>query len=93
MPILTNTRQDIFLFAMELIDMFWKYNEAVRAIRICAFNLNSKNTIQMDIFTNIIHKSSLDTAIDNIRKRYGYFSLTPANKIKASTLDLPRIEV
>ena len=89
----SNTNKDLVNEAMSLIDTFWNYNEAVRAVRICAYDLCDANVIQLNMFNNIQQKKSLDVAIDKIRKRYGYYSISPAIKINNTKLDLSRIEV
>ena len=93
MNITTNNSKDLVYESMNLIDSFWQYNQAVRAIRICTYNLSNANIVQLNMFTNIIKTKSIDNALDKIRKKYGYYSITPAIKINNTKLDMSRIEV
>lgn len=81
MPFASNTSGDISKFAMELISSFWHYNEPVRAIRICTYNLSTSKQIQLCMFSNQDLKLSTNTAIDKIRKKYGYSAILTANAI------------
>lgn len=88
-----NSCNNLEKFSMKIIDNFWEYNYPVRAIRICSYNLTNASQTQVCMFDNLIKKSTLNNTIDNIRNKYGYYSITPATLIKNSTLDLSRVEV
>ena len=94
LPFATNTASDITKYAMELIDHFWNYSTTpVRAIRICSYNLTSAKETQMCMFASEIKNQKINTALDKIRKKYGYYAIAPLSLIKSSKLDLTRVEV
>ncbi len=88
----TNTNLDLCNCCMRLIDSFWKYGTAVRAIRICTYNLSSCNETQLNMFSNSLKNSNLNSALDKIRNKYGYYSITPLSLAKSTVLDLSRVE-
>ncbi len=89
----TNTNHDISQYAMKLIDSFWEYNTAVRAIRICSYNLTSSSYTQLSMLSLCEKDTNLNTAIDQIRKKYGYYSIAPLSITKSSHIDPSRVEV
>ena len=93
LPFETNTNTDLVNEAMLLLDTFWKYNEPVRAVRVCAYKLCDASIVQLNMFYNLFEKLSLNTALDEIREKYGYYSITPAIKINNTKLDLTRVEL
>lgn len=93
LPFPTNTNTNLIHFAMSIIDSFWNYNTPVRAIRICTYNLTNSKQTQISMFSNMLKTSSLDTAIDTIRSKYGYYSITPAKALNNKFLDLERVKV
>ena len=94
LPFATNTSSDLTLCAMTLIDSFWNYSTtAVRAIRICSYNLTNSQTTQLCMFSESIKNQNLNTALDKIRSRYGYYSIAPLSTAKSTRLDLSRVEV
>lgn len=88
----TNTASDLTISVMKIIDKFWEYNTPIRAIRICSYNLTDAKETQLCMFNSEIKNSSLNTAIDKIRSRYGYYAIAPLSTAKTKTLDLTRIE-
>ena len=93
MPYATNTNSDIALFAMKILDNGWEYNTPVRAIRICSYNLSSAKQTQLCMFSEEIQNSSLNLALDQIRKKYGYYSIAPLSLAKNTLIDYSRVEV
>lgn len=89
----TNSLCDLITFSMKILDSFWQYNLPVRAIRICAYNLSSAQTIQLNMFSNTQKKDSLNAGLDKVRQKYGYYSIMPASTLKNSHIDLTRVEV
>ena len=67
---------------MSIIDSFWEYNVPVRAVRVCAYNLSKSTQIQLSMFNNFDKKNTLNSAIDKIRDKYGYYSICSANIIQ-----------
>ncbi len=76
--------QDIYQVAFKLLKKS-PYKLPVRNLAVSCFGLSSKNTIQLDLFTDNLKKSSLAQAIDDINHRWGSFVITPA--IMANTED------
>lgn len=89
----TNTLSDLITFSMKTIDDFWNYNVPIRAIRICSYNLSNAQKVQLSMFCNHEKKDKLNSSLDKIREKYGYYSIMPASTLKNSHLDLKRVEV
>ena len=83
---------DLVKAVMEMLDSVWQYNQAIRAVRICAYNLSSAKQTQLNMFSNQIKNYVLNSSVDEIRHKYGYFSLIPASTLKNSHLDLSKVE-
>lgn len=81
LPFSSNSSKDFVKTSMLILDSFWKYNEPIRAIRICSHNLTPLNHMQLNIFNDINKKDSLNLAIDSIRNKYGYYSISSANML------------
>ena len=84
---------DFLNASMKIIDSCWKYNKAVRAIRICSYNLSNANKTQLCMFSNETNNYAFNTTLDEIRHKYGYFALIPASTLKNPHLDLVKVEV
>ena len=82
LPESINSAKDIVKYAMQIIEQFWKFDEKIRAIRISCTNLTNGNCTQLSIFQSIAEKkSALNTALDEIRAKYGKESIKPANML------------
>ena len=92
LPFYTSYASDLVNAVMKMTDKFWKYNTAVRAIRVCTFNLSEASKTQLCMFSNEIKNYALNTTIDEIRHKYGYSAIMPASTIKNSHLNLEKIE-
>lgn len=92
-PFATNTRGDLARYAMKLIDSFWEYGIAVRAIRICSYNLSSTKQTQLSMFSECVKNLKLNSALDQIRNKYGYYSIAPLSLLTSKTLDHTRVEI
>lgn len=88
MPVPTNSTLILAESAMNLIDSFWKYNEKIRAIRICCSNLSEKAYVQTSLFDTAINvkKTALSSALDSIRNKYGNDIIKLASISKADFL-------
>lgn len=84
---------DLVNAVMKILDSFWKYDIAVRAIRICAYNLTNSSQTQMCLFSNELKNSALNNTIDKIRQKYGYMSVIPASTLNNSFLNMQKIEL
>lgn len=75
----TNTANDIFDGVMLIISKMWQSGTYIRSIRISLSNLSDENSVnQLNFFSNKTeNKQKLDKAIDTIRKKYGYLSISP----------------
>ncbi|MBQ9786051.1 MAG: DNA polymerase IV [Clostridia bacterium] len=92
MPFVTNTSTHLSRFAMQIIDEFWQYNTPVRAVRICTYNLTNSKQTQLCMFSEEIKNSNLNKALDKIRTKYGYFSISPLGTQKSTNLNLEKIQ-
>ena len=88
----TNSQSHIINTVMNTIDSFWQYNIPIRAIRICVYNLSNAKQTQQCMFSNIIKDTSLNLAIDKIRSKYGYHSISPAISINNNYIDIDRLK-
>ncbi len=84
---------DFVSAVMKMLDRDWNFSCAVRAIRICSYNLSSAKKTQLSMFSNEIKNYNLNSTIDQIRHKYGYFSVMPASTLKNPHLDLQKVEV
>ena len=75
-----NSMKDIVKYSMLLVNEFWPYAEKIRAIRVSCSKLTSNKSEQLNLFhiTSNTKQNSLNTAIDEIRKKYGKKSIQPA---------------
>ena len=87
----TNSQAIITNTVMNIIDSFWQYNTPIRAIRICTYNLSNAKQTQQCMFSDTIKDISLNAAIDKIRLKYGYRSITPAVSINNKYIDIDRL--
>lgn len=78
--------------SMKIIDSICDYNQAIRAIRICSYNLSSTKQTQLCMFSNEVKNRKFNSCLDQIRKKYGYLSIVPASTIKNSQLNLSRVK-
>lgn len=92
LPFATNTSNNLSNFVMELLDSFWKYNTAVRSVRICTYYLSNAKQTQMCMFSQEIKNGNLNKALDKIRSKYGYFAIAPLGTQKSSNLNLSKVE-
>lgn len=73
----TNLSKDIYNTAMEIVDQIWNEVCPLRSIRITVSNLDSEDNYQLDLFDTDRNRKTLENAIDKIRQKYGYNSITP----------------
>ena len=73
----TNLSKDIYNTAMEIVDQIWNEVCPLRSIRITVSNLDSEDNYQLDLFDTNRNRKTLENAIDKIRQKYGYNSITP----------------
>jgi len=69
--------QDIYRVAYKILRRS-PYHLGVRNLAVSCFNLSSRFTIQLELFTDTLKKEKLTTAIDDINERWGNFVITPA---------------
>lgn len=82
LPYSINSAKDIVKFAMQLIDTFWHYDEKIRAVRVSVYALSTDQRQQLSVFQALEQKkTALNTALDEIRKKYGTKSIQPATML------------
>lgn len=87
LPYAINSTQDIVHFAMQIINKFWTFDEKIRSVRISCSKLYHQPIQQLSFFnTTDNKKTSLNTAIDIIREKYGKNSIQPAILMSAGFL-------
>ncbi len=72
----TNTAKDLYTEALKLINTMWKPGFLIRSIRISVSNITDENE-QINLFEDKQNKDKLNSAIDKIRQKYGYKSISP----------------
>ena len=72
----TNTAKDIFNEAIKIIDTMWQVGTLIRSVRVSICNLCNTND-QINLFDTNQNKDNLNKAIDKIRQKYGYQSISP----------------
>lgn len=91
-PFCTCYNTDLVNEVMKMIDSGWKYNKAVRAIRVCSYNLSKSDNTQLCMFSNEVKNRSLSLCLDKVRNKYGYFAIVPASTIKNPHLNLSKVK-
>lgn len=92
LPFCTCHNSDLLREAMKILDSFWAYNQPVRAIRICAFDLSNTQQTQLNMFSDEIKNRTLNCTLDKIRGKYGYFAIVPASTLDNPLLNLSKVE-
>lgn len=93
LPFCTCHSTDFAGEVMKLLDSFWEFNQPVRAIRICSFNLSNAKETQLNMFSNEIKNHALSVTLDKIRGKYGYFAIAPASTLNNPLFDASKVEV
>ena len=77
-----NSAKDIVSHTMKIIKSFWKFDEKIRSIRISCGHLSSDASIQLSVFQLANDKkNALNSALDEIREKYGKTSIQPASML------------
>lgn len=78
----TSNTKDIYLKAKELLKEMYK-GEAIRLVSLRVDNLSNKDECQLTLFDNRENKKqeSLDKALDKLKEKYGYTSITRGGKL------------
>lgn len=84
----TQCSSDIFLAAMNLFSKQYSWKNPVRTLGIRATSLESSVTLQLSFFDfeQPAKEERLDRAVDEIRRRFGYFSIERALILKNKNL-------
>jgi DNA polymerase-4 len=81
----TNISSDIMSISINIIKEVWDLDKPIRMITITAINLESSNNYeQLNIFESDNKRErneKIERTIDNIRKKYGYKSITKGTNI------------
>ena len=77
LPYYTNTERDIYKESMQLISTFWNGYSPIRSVRIsCSTLISDSEYFQCNLFENSDKKQKLNQAIDQVRKKFGYNSIS-----------------
>lgn len=84
----TSTTKEIYQKAKELLEQMYKKGTAIRLIGLRVDNLVEKGEIQLSLFKNEENKKQedLDRAIDKIKEKYGYNTITRAGKMQVGNI-------
>jgi DNA polymerase-4 len=82
--------QDIYRLAQKIL-FIAPYRKPVANLAVSCFNLVKHDTLQLDLFNNVLKQQRLVSAIDSINERWGNFVITPAKMIGTQDLVPDRI--
>ena len=63
----------------------------LRHVAISTFNLKPKNSLQLEIFSNVLKKDKLTNSLDFINTKYGDYTIYPARMINTKDIVKDRI--
>ena len=83
----TSSTKIIYKKARELLEEMYK-GEAVRLVGVRLDNLETKEEMQMNLFSNesIEKQDKLDKVLDTLKKKYGYESISRAGKMNVDDI-------
>ena len=83
----TSSTKVIYKKARELLEEMYK-GEAVRLVGVRLDNLEEKESMQMNLFSNesIEKQDKLDKVLDSLKQKYGYESIIRAGKMNVSDI-------
>ena len=83
----TSSTKIIYKKARELLEEMYK-GEAVRLVGVRLDNLEGKESMQMNLFSNesIEKQDKLDKVLDSLKQKYGYESIIRAGKMNVSDI-------
>jgi DNA polymerase-4 len=81
LPCQTSSTKEIINTAKEITKEMYR-NEPIRLIGLRVDNLESKDEMQLSIFSNDSKQEKLDNVLDNLKHKYGYNSITRAGKLE-----------
>lgn len=83
----TSSTKIIYKKARELLEEMYK-GEAVRLVGVRLDNLEEKESMQMNLFSNesIEKQDKLDKVLDSLKQKYGYESIIRAGKMNVSDI-------
>ena len=84
----TSSTKEIYMRAKELVEEMYLSTVPIRLIGLRVDNLEEKENAQLSLFNNneANKQEKLDTAIDKIKEKYGYHSITRAGKLETDKL-------
>lgn len=84
----TSTTKEIYQKAKELLEQMYRNGMAIRLIGVRVDDLIEKNEQQLSLFQDEKNKKQekLDEAIDKLKEKYGYNSITRAGKMKVGDI-------
>lgn len=77
----TSNTKEIYNMAKVLLKELYKTGMQIRLIGLRVDNLEEKNETQLSLFTQDKKQEKIDKAIDAIKEKYGYNSITRAKKL------------
>lgn len=82
LDIATSNTKDVYIKAKSLLKEMYK-GEAIRLVSLRVDNLCDKNEMQISLFNTNENKKQgkLDEALDKLKEKYGYSSITRAGKL------------
>lgn len=86
----TNITEEIMCAAMELFRENYNWEKPLRSVGVRAYSLETAtDSVQLDLFNHEMlrmKKQRADMAVDDIRRRFGYYSVQRAAVVKDKTL-------
>ena len=84
----TSSTKEILQTAKEILFEMYK-NEPIRLVGVKVDNLKDKNEVQLSLFSNDLNsekQEKIDNVLDNLKRKYGYNSVTRAGKLDVQNI-------
>ncbi len=81
----TSSTKEIIETSKEILAEMYN-GEPIRLIGVRVDNLESKDEVQLSIFSNNEKQDKIDKVLDNLKNKYGYNSITRAGKLEVENI-------
>jgi len=67
------------------------YQKPVREVAVSCFNLVKEDTVQLDLFGEVVKNEKISQAVDDINEKWGNFVITPARMLGTGDVVIDRV--
>ena len=82
----TSSTREIASTAKELLHEMYNPKEGIRLVGVRVDNLEDKDEIQLSIFSDNSKQDKIDNVLDDLKKKYGYTSVTRAGEMEVKNI-------